>query len=131
VSGALARAFSTGAQLAMLVVFATGSYLALLQVSAVKELTTTTWGEALTVKLALWVTVLMSRHAERRDAGAADGGPRRPQPRTMVGQPEARLRDAARAGGRACPDRRGIGDGRVPAARGGRGRLQVRDHHGR
>ena len=59
VSGALARAFSTGAQLAMLVVFATGSYLALLQVSAVKELTTTTWGEALTVKLALWVTVLM------------------------------------------------------------------------
>ena len=59
VAGALARAFSTGAQVAMLVVFATGSYLALLQVSAVKELTSTTWGEALTVKIALWVTVLM------------------------------------------------------------------------
>ena len=59
VAGALARAFSTGAQVAMLVVFATGSYLALLQVSAVKELTDTTWGEALTVKVALWVTVLM------------------------------------------------------------------------
>ena len=59
VAGALARAFSTGAQVAMLVVFATGSYLALLQVSAVKELTSTTWGEALAVKIALWVTVLM------------------------------------------------------------------------
>jgi len=59
VAGALARAFSTGAQVAMLVVFATGSYLALLQVSAVKELTSTTWGQALTVKIALWITVLM------------------------------------------------------------------------
>jgi len=59
VAGALARAFSTGAQVAMLVVFATGSYLALVQVSAVKELTSTTWGEALTVKIALWVTLLV------------------------------------------------------------------------
>ncbi|MEP6815090.1 MAG: copper resistance protein CopC [Marmoricola sp.] len=58
-AAALARSFSFAAQLAMLVVLTTGGYLALLQVTAVRQLTTTTWGEALTIKVALWVTVLM------------------------------------------------------------------------
>ncbi len=59
VAAALARSFSTSAQLAMLAVLTTGGYLALLQVSAVHELTATTWGQALTVKVALWVTLLL------------------------------------------------------------------------
>jgi copper transport protein len=57
--GALARSFSFAAQLAMLVVLTTGGYLALLQVTAIRQLTTTTWGEALTIKVALWIGVLM------------------------------------------------------------------------
>ena len=129
VAGALARAFSTGAQVAMLVVFATGSYLALLQVSAVKELTSTTWGQALTVKIALWVTVLMiatlnavtlvprmadraARSHERWSASEKLGSAMRLE---LVG-------GLALVGG-------GVADGRVPPARGGRGRLHVRDDH--
>ncbi len=59
VAAALARSFSSAAQLAMLAVLTTGGYLALLQVSTLRELTATTWGQALTVKVALWVTVLL------------------------------------------------------------------------
>jgi copper transport protein len=58
-SAALTERFSVVAQLAMLALLATGGYLALLQVDRVRELTDSTWGTALTVKVALWLTVLI------------------------------------------------------------------------
>lgn len=58
-AGALSGSFSVAAQLAMLAVLTTGGYLALVQVSALEELTETSWGVALTIKVALFVTLLM------------------------------------------------------------------------
>lgn len=58
-AAALSSSFSVAAQLAMLAVLTTGGYLALLQISALDELTETAWGVALTIKIALWVTVLL------------------------------------------------------------------------
>ena len=58
-AAALSSSFSVAAQLAMLAVLTTGGYLALLQISALEELAETAWGVALTIKIALWVTVLL------------------------------------------------------------------------
>lgn len=58
-AAAMSAAFSVLAQLAMLAVLTTGGYLALLQISAVRQLGESAWGAALTVKVALWVTVLL------------------------------------------------------------------------
>lgn len=58
-SAELVERFSIVAQLVMLLVLASGGYMALVQVDALDELGGTTWGLALSMKLALWLTVLV------------------------------------------------------------------------
>ena len=58
-SAELVERFSIAAQVVMLVVLASGGYMALVQIDALQELGGNTWGLALSMKLALWLTVLV------------------------------------------------------------------------
>lgn len=56
---ALTGAFSTLAQLAMLVIITTGAYATLIRTSGLTGFGTSTWGAALLAKLALWAVLLL------------------------------------------------------------------------
>lgn len=58
-AGAVSHRFSVLAQLSLVIVLATGGYAALVRITSPRQLVATTWGTELTVKVALWVAVVV------------------------------------------------------------------------